>query len=254
MFDCLNENEIKEIFIKIKKINNNYFSNRYFRYFLDNDIKNDKVDNKSNFLYCIPKVRYEKGKIIFIYRKEKIQIEIERILNLILDNKMFINKEEKEILKQAYFCETHNKEYKSCCYCDNDICEDCSKDHFLHKGSIIKKEINENDIKKLKEKIINYNNYYKSIKSRNTQIIISFGDVRNNYYNDDFKNSFKKKINFKFSKMERLLAYHIYINIINALILEYQENETKYFNHNIFENLSCALEEIIKEPKKKKIR
>ena len=136
--DFLCENEIKNMYEKLKKINNDYFSNKYFRLFLEEDNNNN---GNLNHIYCIPKVMYEKGDIIFIYRNEKIKLELESIIILILNDKMFIDENEKEILKQAYFCQIHNKQFIKYCHCNNNICQDCLKDHSFHIGIDLKKKI-----------------------------------------------------------------------------------------------------------------
>ena len=245
----LSEIEIKNICIKLKEINNDFFTNKYFRLLLNYD--ENKNDNKLNYIYCIPEVIYEKGEIIFIYRKEKIKLEIEIILNLILNNKMFINKKEKEILKQAYFCHIHNKEYINYCYCKSNICEECTKEHFLHsaKGINFKKDINKINIKILQNKINYYKYNSKTLENKINHLIKPFFDIKNDYFNNNFKNILIKSINRQFNRIKKLLSFKIYTNIINSLILEYQEMGEVFFNNNLCENLLRALK-FIREPKK----
>lgn len=212
--DVLCENEMRNIFMKLNKFNNDFFSNKYFRLYLIND--NNKNDGVLDYIYCIPKVKYEKGDIIFIYSNEKIKLEIETLLNLILNDKMFINPNEKEILKQAYFCQNHNQKFIKYCHCNNDICGDCWKDHFLHEGiDLKKKDINKNDIKILQKKINYLKDKYKNIKNNISRLIDSYWDLKKNTkYNYEFKNIIKKDINNKFNRNKQLLSFSIY-NILH---------------------------------------
>ena len=244
--DFLCENEIKNMYEKLKKINNDYFSNKYFRLFLEEDNNNN---GNLNHIYCIPKVMYEKGDIIFIYRNEKIKLELESIIILILNDKMFIDENEKEILKQAYFCQIHNKQFIKYCHCNNNICQDCLKDHSFHIGiDLKKKDINENDIKNLQNKINHLKKNFIIIKTRITRIMDAFFDLKKNKYTNNFTNKIKKLINKRFNRNNNLLSFNIYINIIKSLILENQKKDKNLFNYHLSENLLFALK-FIKEPK-----
>ena len=114
----------------------------------------------------------------------------------------------KETLEQAYYCRIHkNKKFISYCFCNNNICEDCSNNHFLHEGiDLRKKEINDNDIQNLQNKIRNnFENNFININSKIYILIKSFMDLKKNNYNDNFKLILTKEINNKFNKIKKIL-------------------------------------------------
>ena len=248
------KNEIYKLYKQVNSLNkNNFFLNNYFRF--------PFIDNR----YCIPIVKYEKGKIVFSDREKEEKLEIEEILKLILENKMFIPKKEENILKQAYFCQFHNEKYiKYSSY--NNICKNCFKElnylniNFLQKDindNDIKdinnnyfkdindndiKDINENDIKYIKSKL-NYNKDNINIfQSKILQLIIIIIDLKNNFYNENFISVIKKKLSYKFEKIKNWLIVYVYFNIIKALILEKDEVKNNYYNDNISKTLTNALE------------
>ena len=149
-------------------------------------------------------MKYEKGRIVFIYGEKKHELEIEEIINLILNNKIFIDKIEENILKQAYFCQSHNEKFMNYC-CDNNICQKCSEEfHKLH-NNYIKKDINDNEIENLKKKL-SYKKYNTNIfKSQILQLLKIIKDLSSNSYNENFKIVIQKKIIYKFEKIKNLL-------------------------------------------------
>ena len=123
------------------------------------------------------------------------------------------------------------------------------KRSFFTRRSHLKKDINENDIQILKINIYNYKYKIVNIKFRLAQQLNWLADLKNDYFNHDFKNVLVKQINNEYYQTKKLLAFIIYIKIINALILESQEKEKTLFNYCINESLLYALK-VIKETKK----
>ena len=231
------KNEIYKLYKQVNSLNkNNFFLNNYFRF--------PFIDNR----YCIPIVKYEKGKIIFSDREKEEKFEIEEILKLILENKMFIPKKEENILKQAYFCQFHNEKYiKYSSY--NNICKNCFKElndwniNCLHKDINDNdiKDINDNDIKYIKSKLNCYKDNINIFQSKILQLIIIIIDLKNNFYNENFISVIKKKLSYKFEKIKNWLIVYVYFNIIKALILEKDEVKNNYYNDNISKSLTNAL-------------
>ena len=105
------------------------------------------------------------------------------------------------------------------------------KRSFFTRRSHLKKDINENDIQILKINIYNYKYKIVNIKFRLAQQLNWLADLKNDYFNHDFKNVLVKQINNEYYQTKKLLAFIIYIKIINALILESQEKEKTLFNY-----------------------
>ena len=208
--------KLENLFKKIDLIQIVLLKDFYFRFPYIKKNNENENNNILNYIYCIPKVLYKEGKIIFIYENKEINLEIEEILNLIIDKKMFIEKNNKEILEEAYICQLHKKNFINYCSCKKNICKECN--HFLHEEYSLKKNINITEIKYLENKINDYKEKLRKIYFIKKEIKNILFELNNKYYNDFYKEILKKKLFVIYKRIKFLLALSIYILIIKALI------------------------------------
>ena len=174
--------ELKKKFINLNKLfncNKKISKNSYFRF----------PYIKEKTIYCIPQVIYTEGKISFIYDKEKIDMNIENILELISDRKLFINKNNSQhIFNKAYFGQAHKNKYINICDCHKNICEKCKNEKYIcHQELFSKKSIPDN---------LNHLLYYLTKLSYNSfniifcyknQIKNILKELENENYNEEIK-------------------------------------------------------------------
>ena len=246
---------MKQKFINLNKLfncNKKISKNSYFRF----------PYIKEGTMYCIPQVIYTEGKINFIYDEEKIYMNIENILQLISDRKLFINKNNNQhIFNKAYFGQEHKNKYINICDCHKNICEKCKNEKYIcHQELFSKKSIPDN---------LNYLLYCLTKLSYNSfniifcyknQIKNILKELENENYNEEIKKIYTCKFKLLYDKFEGYIHYYIYLLINKSSIkemLEYQkDNLVEKCNYNIIENLNYCNEYLqkVKLNKKRKNR
>ena len=222
-------------YIEHKKI----FQNSYFRLiFLKEENQNQKNEIKN--MYIIPIIKCERYQLIFKYENYTNILDMDEILNLILQNNLFIKNEEenKNILEQTYNCEIHNKKYITYCECRKNLCELCLKEeHSTHK-QLLNNDISECKINKFKSKV-------KSLKYKYLKVFINYRykikdlvkELNNKNNSDNFKEQIKLKADSMFRPIKELFNMIIYFSIINNLIEEKLNLLNEKYNYNIVQNI-----------------
>ena len=223
--------EIISLMEKFKKIKSDkIIENSYIRF----PLKLEKKENANELYYFIPYILNGRKSILMILDgKNSIRISIQDIIELIINNKLFINKENEDILKQAYICQEHKESFVEYCSCGRNICEKCKLYHFCHE-IIEQNYMSNNEIKTIQEEakisIIEINELFPFIESEAKKLI------------RDFNNKIYIILYNLYCEFLDLLTNFVYSFIIKKLLSEYFNNirREKKINCNVEKTLKYA--------------